>query len=153
MYDVEKADRLYNQMLKEDKDLPYKLVDEWRISMPEEFAKRIYCERYGKHITTRDMYEEGLSFIKGQNGRPPEIWSIEEAKQILSKYIRDYEQEDFYEYDAILWLNVKRNDYPKLNENDIAYIVYRDLTDVDYYADPSERAYCWIEEHLKKLNK
>lgn len=149
MYNIETADKLYNQMLQEDGNLPYKLVKEWRLSMPDEFAKRIYCERYGKHIINKEQYETGLSFIKGQDGRPPEIYSVEECEKILSNYIRDYEKEDFYKYDAFLWFNVKKNDYPKLSENEIAYIVYEDLHDNDLPYEPSERVYKWVEEHIQ----
>lgn len=152
MYNLETAYKLYNQMMNEDPDYANKLVKQWSKLMPNEFAKVIYCDRYGKHIVNREQYEQGLSFIEGQNGRPPEIWSIEDCEKILSRYIRDYEQEDFYKYDAFLWLNVKRNDYPKLtDENEIAYITYQDLkNDKDYPTDPSERAYEWVEEHLHK---
>lgn len=150
MYNLDTADKLFEQMLKEDSQLPYRLIKEWRKEMPDEFAKRIYCERYGKHIINREQYETGLSFIKGQNGKPPEIWSIDEAEKILSDYIRDYDKEDFYKYDALLWLNVKRNDYPKIkDESEIAYIVYEDLNDTDLPYDPSERVYKWVEEHIK----
>ena len=154
MHNLETAYKLYNQMMNENPDYANKLVKQWSKLMPNEFAKVIYCDRYGKHIVNREQYELGLSFIEGQNGKAPEIWSIEEAKKILSSYIRDYEQEDFYNYDAFLWLNVKRNDYPKLNESEIAYITYQDLkNDADLPYDPSERAYEWVEEHLENERK
>lgn len=150
MYNLEVADRLYNQMMNEDPDFANKLVNQWRKLMPEEFAKTIYCERYGKHIIDKEGYQTALSLIKGQNGRPPEIWSIEESEKILSNFIKDYDKEDFYRYDALAWLNIKRNDYPKItDEEEIAYIVYEDLHDEDYYSDPSERVYEWVEKHLK----
>lgn len=150
MYNLETANKLYTKMKKEEPDFANKLVKQWRELMPEEFAKVIYCEYYGKHIVNKEQYDKGISFIKGQNGNPPKIWTMEEAQKILSNYIRDYEQEQFYNYDAFLWLNIKRNDYPKLDENDIAYITYEDLNDKDFYADPSERAFLWVEGHLKK---
>lgn len=151
MYNLEVADRLYNQAMNEDPDFANKLIKLWRKLMPEEFAKTMFCERYGKHIINREQYEIGLSFIEGQNGRPPEIWSIDESEKILSNFIKDYDKEDFYNYDAFLWLNIKRNDYPKItDESEIAYITYQDLNDKDLPYDPSERVYKWVEEHLKE---
>ena len=82
------------------------------------------------------------------------IWSIEEAEKILSNYIQNYDNEDFYKYDALLWLNVRRNDYPRINDpNEIAYIVYEDLHDNDLPSDPSERVYCWVDEHIMAERK
>ena len=68
----------------------------------------------------------------------------------MSNYFRDYDKEDFYKYDAILWLNIRRNDYPKITDTEeLAYIVFEDLHDMDYPTDPSERVYVWVEENAK----
>ncbi len=149
MYDLQTADRLFKEMMAEDPRFAEKLIMDFRKTMPEEYSKTIYCKRFGKHIIDMEQYKIGLSFIKGQNGQKPQIWSIEDAEKILSSYIKDYESEDFYKYDAFLWLNVRRNDYPRINDaNEIAYIVYEDLHDEDLPSDPSERAFCWVEEHI-----
>lgn len=151
MYDLQTADRLFKEMMAEDPRFAEKLVKEWRLLMPQEYSKTIYCKRFGKHIIDLEQYKTGLSFIKGQNGQKPQIWTTEEAEKILNSYIKDYENEDFYKYDAFLWLNVRRNDYPRINDpNEIAYIVYEDLHDFDLPFDPSERAFCWVEEHIDK---
>ena len=78
----------------------------------------------------------------------------ESLENFLSKPFNNFLKEDFYNYDAFLWLNVKRNDYPKLDESEIAYITYQDLkNDADLPYDPSERAYEWVEEHLANERK
>ena len=73
MHNLETAYKLYNQMMNENPDYANKLVKQWSKLMPNEFAKVIYCDRYGKHIVNKEQYELGLSFIEGQNGKAPEI--------------------------------------------------------------------------------
>lgn len=150
MHDLYTADKLYKEMLMENPKLAEELIMDFRETMPDEYAKVMYCKRYGKHIIDLEQYKYGLSLIKGQDGRSPQIWSIEDAEKVLSNYFRDYDKEDFYKYDAILWLNIRRNDYPKITDTEeLAYIVFEDLHDMDYPTDPSERVYDWVEENAK----
>lgn len=150
MFDLDTADKFYKEILEENPKFNDELAKEWRENMPMQFAKRIYCERLGKHIVYPEQYEESLQYIKGQNGEKPKIWSIEESEKILRKFVNNFNDEDFYKFDAILWLNIKRNDYPKIDDPDeIGYITYQDLTDKDYFDDPSEKPFNWVMNHMK----
>ena len=55
MYDLIKADDIYNKKLAEDPEYDHKLVMEWRKDMPYQFAKKMYEDEYGCHIYTKEM--------------------------------------------------------------------------------------------------
>lgn len=149
MFDLETADKFYEEILEENPKFNDILAKEWRQLMPMQFAKRMYCERLGKHIVYPEQYEEALQYIKGQNGEKPKIWSVEEAERIMRNFVSNFNDEEFYKYDALLWLNIKRNDYPKITDpEEIGYITYQDLIDKDYPTDPSERAFDWVMKHI-----
>jgi len=151
-YDLMEADKIYAEMLKENPDFAKKLVKEWRDKMPENYAKTMYVEKWGCHITSPEMYEKGLSYITDNKKEKISFWTIEEVKKIARDYI-NIDDQDFYDHDLALQSNIKKGDYGSFmtDASKIIRAAIADLTDEDYpWGDPSERAYKWVEAHIKE---
>lgn len=151
-YDLLEADKIYAEMLRENPEFAKELVKEWRDDMPEQYAKKMYQERYGCHITSPEMYEKGLSFITDNKGEKITFWSVDEVKKIARDYV-NLDEQDFYDHDIALWANVKKGDYGSFisDASRIIRIALADLMDADYpHGDASERAYKWVECHIEK---
>ena len=151
MYDLQKADEIYAELMKEDSSFADKLIKKWRLKMPAEFSKTMIEERYGCHILDENTYKEGLEFVKDNKGNKIDPWSKDDVLRIAKDYV-NIENEDFYPWDLVFWSNVKKGDYEHIIPEPVKIIriAIADLTDKDYYADASERAYKWIEHHLDK---
>jgi len=150
-YDLMEADKIYAELLREDSEFLKKFMKKFRDTMPEQYAKEMHIERYGCHITSPELYEKGLSFITDNKGEEITFWTVDEVKKIARDYI-NIDEQDFYDYDLALWSNVKKGDYGSFisDASRIIRIAIADLTDKDYYCDPSERAYKWVEHHINK---
>lgn len=151
MYDLQKADEIYAELMKEDSTFADKLVKKWRKRMPEQFTKTMIEEQYGCHILDEEQYKEGLQFVKDYKGNKIDPWSKDDVLRIAKDYV-NIENEDFYPWDLVFWSQVKKGDYEHIVSEPakIIRIAISDLIDKDYYDDPSERAYKWIEYHLDK---
>ena len=151
MYDLQKANDIYDELMKEDKNFADKLVKKWRNKMPDEFIKTMVEARYGCHILDENTYKKGLEFVKDYKGNKIDAWSKDDILKIAKDYV-NIENEDFYDWDLVFWSNVKKGDYGHFitDPTKIIRIAIEDLTDKDYYDDPSERAYKWIEYHIEK---
>jgi hypothetical protein len=151
MYDLEKANEIYDEMMKEDSLFADKLVKRWREKMPEQFTRTMIEERYGCHILDENTYKEGLQFVLDNKGNKIDPWSKEDILRIAKDYV-NIENEDFYPWDLVFWSNVKKGDYGHFitDASKIIRIAIEDLKDKDFYSDPSERAYKWIEYHLEE---
>ena len=151
MYDLQKANEIYDEMMKEDSSFADKLVKRWREKMPEQFSRTMIEERYGCHILDENTYKEGLQFVKDNKGNKVDTWSKDDVLRIAKDYI-NIENEDFYPWDLVFWSQVKKADYGHFitDASKIIRIAIEDLKDKDYFDDPSERAYKWIEYHLDK---
>ena len=152
MYDLEKANKIYDEQLSKDSHFDHNLVIEWRDNMPYEFAKKMYEIEYGKHIWCEEMYKDGLSYITDNKGNEIELWNIKDIKEIASEYI-DIDDEKFYSYDLYLWANVKKADLKGIEDSASKIIKYAisDLQDKDFPFYPAdEKAYRWVEAHEKE---
>lgn len=67
MYDLIKANEIYKEKLEDNPKFSHELILEWRDKMSEQFAKRMYEEKYGCHIVTEEMYDEAVSLLKWQD--------------------------------------------------------------------------------------
>lgn len=155
MYDIETADKIFTELLRDDPDFAKKIVKQWREKMPHEYIKIMQMAKWGCHIISKDFYDKGLKFITDNQDKPIETWSIEDILNIAKKYI-NIEDEPYYELDLAMMANILKGDILPIvkDPEKVVLIAIEFLSDVDYpFNDPSERAYRWVECHLDKERK
>lgn len=152
MLDLDTADKIFHDMQKQDPNFAKKLVLQWRELMPEQYAEVMHLAKWGYHIVSKDLYNKGLKFITNNQDQPIETWSVEEIMNIAKKYI-NIEEEPYYEYDLAMMTNILKGDiFPIVQDAEkVVLIAIEFLSDVDFPEyDASERAYRWVECHIKK---
>lgn len=154
MYDLGEANKIYKEMMEKDSSFADKLVKEWRDKMPHQFAKEMFEKHYGKHLHSQEEYDKLLSYIVDNKGDRFSPWSMEDILKIAKEYI-DIEEEPYTPIDLCAWSNIKKGDYGSIisDGSKIIRISIADLSDKDFYADPSERAYVWLEKHIERDKK
>lgn len=155
MHNLETADKIFFDMQKDDPNFAKKLVLQWRELMPEEYAKVMYLAKWGKHIVTRELYDKGLQFIVDNQGEKIETWTVDEILNVAKKYI-NIDEEPYYNYDLAMMTNILKGDiFPIVKDPEkVILIAIEFLSDMDFPEyDASERAYHWVECHLKKQKK
>lgn len=155
MYDLEMADKIFLEMSMEDPDFAKKLVKKWRDTMPLQYCKEMQMAKWGSHIISKNFYDTGLQFIKDNNGKPIEPWTVEDILKVAKNYI-NIDDEPYYELDLAMQTNILKGDvFPIVKEPEkVVLIAIEFLSDEDYpFSDASERAYKWVECHLDKQQK
>lgn len=141
MYDLQKATEIYNKNLSEDSNYAKEIVEEWRDSMPENFAEYMFRKEYGCHIVDVNFYNKAISYLKWSNGKGMGAkWSVDEIKKVSGI---DFDDKDYYLLDFAYIMNMLWSDYCNVFTDSSYYIKMSVdyLEDVDYMGDPSERAY------------
>ena len=64
MFNLEKADRIYEAKMREDSRFADKFIRKFRSLMPEVYAKTMYEEEYGCHIVDKTLYDEAVSLLE-----------------------------------------------------------------------------------------
>ena len=64
MFNLEKADRIYESKMREDPRFADKLIKKFRVSMPEVYAKTMYEQEYGCHIVDKHLYDKAVSLLE-----------------------------------------------------------------------------------------
>ena len=64
MFNLEKADRIYEAKMREDSRFADKFIRKFRSLMPEVYAKTMYEEDYGCHIVDKTLYDEAVSLLE-----------------------------------------------------------------------------------------
>ena len=152
MHDLETADKIFHEMQKNDPNFAKKLVMQWRELMPEEYAKVMWLAKWGYHIVSKDLYDKGLKFITNNQNEPIDTWTVEEIMNVAKNYI-NIEDEPYYEYDLAMMTNILKGDiFPIIKDAEkVVLIAIEFLSDSDFPEyDASERAYRWVECHIKK---
>ena len=152
MFNLEKADKDFHDMLKEDPEFAKKLILIWRDLMPENYSEIMHVARWGYHIESKDLYEKGLQFICKNQNEPIQLWTVDEIMNVAKNYI-NIDEEPYYKYDLAMMTNILKGDiFPIVKEPEkVVLIAIEFLSDEDYpFGDPSERPYRWVECHLKK---
>lgn len=155
MHNLETADKIFHEMIKNDPNFAKKLVLQWRELMPEEYAKVMHLAKWGYHIVTRDLYDKGLKFIVNNQHQPIDTWEVEEILNVAKNYI-NIEEEPYYNYDLAMMTNILKGDiFPIVKDAEkVVLIAIEFLSDADFPEyDASERAYRWVECHLSKQKK
>lgn len=154
MNELEMADKIFWELSKEDPDFAKELIKDWRDKMPNQYIKAMHIAKWGRHIVSKDFYERGLSFIN-YNNNPIEPFAIGDILNIAKKYIH-IEEEPFYDYDLAMMTNILKGDaYNIISDiEQIVLLAIAFLSDTDYpFGDASERAYNWVECHIKNEEK
>lgn len=155
MFDLEKADKIFQDMQREDPNFAKKLVLQWRDLMPEQYAEVMHLARWGSHIVSKDLYEKGLEFICNNQKEPIQTWTVDEIMNVAKNYIK-IDDEPYYNYDLAMMTNILKGDvFPIVKDPEkVVLMAIEFLSDDDYpFSDPSERAYKWVECHIKKQKK
>ena len=151
MHDLEKADMIYKEKLKEDPDFAKKLIANFRERMPDEFANTMFEEEYGCHIVNSDMYDEAVSYFKwaDDKGRGAK-WDVDTILK-LSDIDFDSEKIKFYELDYAYVVNMLYSDYCHIFTEPTYYLKMAKayLMDSDYPGMADERAY---HNAIKRIN-
>lgn len=150
-YDIIEADSIYQEMLQADPEYDHKLVKHWRDNMPEQFAKRMYEDKYGKHIVDEDFYEIAVSYLKW-GGRHGAKWTLDE---IVALARINFDEKPYYEMDFAFTVNRLYADNCTIF-NDASYFLKMAqayLESKNYAGKSDERAYndaCALIKHYKK---
>lgn len=151
MHDLEKADLIYEEKVKEDSSFPDKLMKRFRRRMPEEYIRTMLEEEYGCHIVDKDMYDEAVSYLKWSDEKGMgEKWDVDTILK-LSDIDFDNEKIKFYELDYAYVVNMLYSDYCHIFNEPSYYLKMAKayLMDEDYPGKADERAYHNAEKRIK----
>lgn len=141
MFDLEKADKIFDSKMREDPRFAEKFIKKFRNLMPEIFAESMYQEEYGCHIVDRSLYEDAVSLLewsdeKGYGAK----WDVDE---ILKASNIDFSNKNYYEYDFAYVVNMLWSDYGHIFTEQSYFLKMAKayLEDPDYMGKADERAY------------
>ena len=141
MFNLEKADKIYQAKMREDSHFADKFMKRFRSLMPEVYAKTMYEEEYGCHIVDRGVYEQAVSLLEwtDEKGYGPKF----DFEEVLKLSNIDFNNKNYYEYDFAYVVNMLWSDYGHII-NEASYIFKMAkayLEDPDYMGKADERAY------------
>lgn len=145
--DLMKADEIYRQKLKENPQFDHDMIMMFREEMPEEFAEVMQVCAYGKHLD-EDTYNRAIALLENKDGTQGAKWSVDSIRE---KSGMDFDSKNYTLYDFAYVVNAMYSDYSSVFTEPSFYLKMARLylEDVDYYGDPSERAFCDAKERIK----
>ena len=143
MYDLKKADAIYEEMRADGKDIVHEVMLVFKDKMPKEYCMLMHLIKYGCHIYDEEMYNEAVSHLKWANDKGSGAkWDVNTIVK-LSEINFESEDVKFYEYDYAYIVNMLWSDYCHIFTETSYYLkmakIY--LTDPDYPGKADERAY------------
>lgn len=155
MYDLKKADAIYDEMRAEGKDIVHEVMLVFKDKMPKEYCMLMHLIKYGCHIYDEEMYNEAVSYLEWANGKGKGAkWDVDTLTKLSGI---DFEKTEFFEYDFAYVANMLWSDYCEIFTDTTYYLKMAKLylTDPDYPGKADERAYKSamkrIEYHEKKF--
>lgn len=155
MYDLKKADAIYDEMRAEGKDIVHEVMLVFKDKMPKEYCMLMHLIKYGCHIYDEAMYNEAVSYLEWANGKGKGAkWDVDTLTKLSGI---DFEKTEFFEYDFAYVANMLWSDYCEIFTDTTYYLKMAKLylTDADYPGKADERAYKSamkrIEYHEKKF--
>lgn len=138
-YDLIEADKIYKEKVRENPNFDHDLVLHWKDNMPEQFAKRMYEEKYGCHIVDEDMYEDAIALLSW-NGRHGAKWTVNE---IVTLSRINFEEKPYYEMDYAYVVNCMYADFCTIISDASYYLkmAVAYLESKNYQGKSDERAY------------
>lgn len=150
MYNLQKANEIYERKISENPDFYKELVEEWKNDMPENFAEYMIKLEYGLHIVDPSMYDEAVSYLKWINDRGSGAkWSVEDIERASGI---DFDDKPYTLHDYAYVCNMLYSDYCNIFTEPSYYLkMSRNyLEDIDYCGgDVSERAYKNAKKRIK----
>ncbi len=139
MYDIEKANEIFEKMSTEEKvDKAYKV---FRSFMPKQYCELMEMIEYDCHIGTQKLYDKAVSLLKWVDDKGQgEKWSVEKVIEYANM---DFSQVDYYEYDLAYAMNMFWSDFCNIFTDTSHYLKMAKnyLSDNDYMGEPDKRAY------------
>lgn len=141
MYDLKKADAIYDEMRAEGKDIVHEVMLVFKDKMPKEYCMLMHLIKYGCHIYDEAMYNEAVSYLEWANGKGKGAkWDVDTLTKLSGI---DFEKTNFFEYDFAYVANMLWSDYCEIFTDTTYYLKMAKmyLTDPDYPGKADERAY------------
>lgn len=141
MYDLKKADAIYDEMRAEGKDIVHEVMLVFKDKMPKEYCMLMHLIKYGCHIYDEEMYNEAVSYLEWANGKGKGAkWDVDTLAKLSGI---DFEKTEFFEYDFAYVANMLWSDYCEIFTDTTYYLKMAKmyLTDPDYPGKADERAY------------
>lgn len=152
MYNVDKADRLLKRKLEKDPNFTKKLLEKIKEENPEEFARNMMEEAYGRHIGDEEMYNDAVRNLHWANRKGSGAkWDKDD---LIQRSNIDFNEEGYTPWDYAYAVNSHYADYGNISEDPKYYMqMAKDYLRNDSYPERGgERAYYDAQMRSRRYN-
>lgn len=152
MYNVDKADRLLKRKLEKDPNYTKKLIEKIKEHNPEEFAKTMLEDVYGRHIGDEEMYNDAVRNLHWMNKKGTGAkWDKDD---LIQRSGIDFNDEGFTPYDYAYMVNAHYADYGNISDDPKYYMqMTKDyLRNNSFPERANERAYHDAQMRARRYN-
>lgn len=153
MFNLEKADKIFEAKMREDSRFAERFIKKFRAQMPDIYAKTMYEEEYGCHIVDISVYEKAVSLLEWADGKG--YGAKFDVDDILKMSNIDFSNKNYYEYDYAYVVNMLYSDYGHIitELSQLLKMAKAYLEDPDYMGKADERAYHNAMKRIKYNQK
>ena len=153
MFNLEKADKIFEAKMREDSRFAERFIKKVRALMPDVYAKTMYEEEYGCHIVDISVYEKAVSLLEWADGKG--YGAKFDVDDILKMSNIDFSNKNYYEYDYAYVVNMLYSDYGHIitELSQLLKMAKAYLEDPDYMGKADERAYHNAMKRIKYNQK
>ena len=120
MYNLDKADRLLKRKLEKDPNYTKKLLEKIKKENPEQFARTMMEDVYGRHIGDDEMYNEAVRNLHWTNRKGSGAkWDKDD---LIRRANIDFNEEGYTPYDYAYMVNALYADYGDISEKPEYYM-------------------------------